>query len=101
MYSFFTYEATVYRTSYVDNKSSYGATGDKYKWYLKALQIKDWIEESMFWKEYNFTTDINADIKDWDRLEIDWETYTVKWSAKFKALDQIEYLRLVLNLWSQ
>ena len=99
MYNFFTYEAEVTRQTYINNKSSYISTGETYNWYLKPLSIKDWIDESMFWKEFYFTTYVDSDIKESDKLVIDWETYSVKWVSKFKALQEIIYLKCLLHKW--
>lgn len=64
-------------------KSWYTATGKSYTGHLKALTVKDWIELSNFWKEFQFNTEYNADIKESDKLTIDSITYDVKWVSKY------------------
>ena len=80
--------AIVYRLWYTTvgwyKQSWYTATWDSYKGHLKALTLKDWVEIWNFWKEFQFNTDVNSDIKESDRLEINWENYDVKWVASFE-----------------
>jgi len=80
--------ATVSRLWYTTqswyDKSSYTLTWKFYYWNLKALTLKDWIEVGSFWKEFQFNTDINADIKESDRLTISSVTYDVKWVSIFE-----------------
>lgn len=82
--------ATIYRQSYSDadwyNKSSYSATGDTAQGNLKALTLADGVEISNFGKEYQFNTTLWADIKESDRLRIDWEDYDVKGVSKYKGV---------------
>ena len=79
--------AEVYRLGYTESwwykQSWYTATWESYKGYLKFLSIKDWIEVWAFGKEAQFNTDITADIKESDRLTIDWVNFDVKGVADF------------------
>lgn len=99
MYSFFTTEAEVHRLLDVNGKSNYSATGDVFEWYLKPLSLADWIEERAFGKQYKYTTDVDNDIKENDKLIIDSETYTVKGVSKFKGLQEIFYLQCLISKW--
>jgi hypothetical protein len=72
-----------YITSWWYKKSWYTATGKSYKWSLKFLTLKDWIDIWAFGKEAQFNTDITADIKESDRLTIDWINFDVKGVADF------------------
>lgn len=85
-----------YTTESGYKKSGYTTTGNSYLWHLKALTIKDGIEISNFGKEYQFNTDYNADIKESDRVTIDWVTYDVKGVSKFKG---VSFSRLQCILW--
>lgn len=72
--------ASVKRQAYTGTtykKSWYIAISNTYKWHLKALTIKDGIEMDMFWKSFQFTTNIDADIKQADKVTIDWIEYNV------------------------
>lgn len=64
-------------------KGEYILTWKNYNWNLKAQTIADWIDLNMFWKIYEFHTEIDADIKESDKLIIDWENYDVKGIANF------------------
>ena len=72
-----------YTTSWWYKKSWYTATWKTYKWSLKFLTIKDGIDIWAFWKEAQFNCDITADVKESDRLTIDWINFDVKWVADF------------------
>jgi len=80
-------QATVYRLGYTTSrwykKSWYSPINKVFKGSLKALTLKDWIDVGAFGKEFQFNTDITADIKESDRLVIDWINYDVKWVADF------------------
>ena len=95
--------ATVKRLWYVDEsgykKSWYALTGNSYLWHLKFLTVKDWIETSNFGKEYQFNAEYNGDIKESDKLTIDWVDYDVKGVSKQTG---ISFSRLVaiLQKWS-
>ena len=96
------YTASVERlwetTSWWYKKSWYISIWKQYRWHLKALTIKDWIDISNFWKEFRFNTEVDADIKESDKLIINWESYNVKWINKF---DWITFSRLmcILQKW--
>lgn len=78
--------ATVKRPSYTwttYKKSSYTAITTTYNWHLRALSIQDWITLESFWKDFEFTTNINADILQADKLVIDSIEYDVKWVQSF------------------
>jgi len=79
--------AEVYRLWYNElnwyKQSWYVSTWNTYNWHLKALTIKDWIEKESFWKEYEFHTNKDADIKESDRLIINWDNYDVKGVSDF------------------
>jgi len=81
--------AKVLRQDYVDDswysKSGYVDTGNTYKGFLKAQSIDRTEELGSFGKVYRFHTDKWADIKEWDRLEIEWIEYDVKGVADFKG----------------
>lgn len=82
--------ATVKRLWYTTDswykKSGYTATWDTYTWHLKALSLQDGIELSNFGKDFLFHTDYDADIKESDRLTIDWVDYDVQGVSKFKGV---------------
>lgn len=82
--------AVVYRQWVVTEswykKSWFTATWNSYYWNLKALTLDDWIDLNSFGRAYEFHTDINSDIKESDKLSIDWEYYDVKWIAKFNGV---------------
>lgn len=82
--------AKVKRLQYIEdnwyNKSSYDYTWNKYKWSLKSINLEDWIDIKNFWKNFQFNTEYNADIKENDILEIDWQEYDVKWWVPFKGI---------------
>lgn len=73
--------ATVKRLTTVDDwwykKSWYAETGKVYQWHLKPLTIKDGVELSNFWKDFQFHTNIGADIRESDELVIDGVSYNV------------------------
>lgn len=79
--------ATIYRqtqtTEWWYKKSWFSATWWSYYWNLKALTLSDWIDFNSFGRAYEFHTDINSDIKESDKLLIDWEYYEVKGIANF------------------
>jgi hypothetical protein len=79
--------AKVFRQSYITTwwykKSWFIDTWKSYKWLLKAKTIKNEVEINSFWKEYQFNTIIDADIKEWDRLQINNIDYDVKWFSDF------------------
>lgn len=79
-------------------KSDYVSTWLWYMGHLKALTLKDWIEISNFWKEYQFNTEYGADIKESDKLTIDWIEYNVKGVSTF---DWITFSRMmcILQRW--
>ena len=79
MYRYFKETATVYRMVTVSGKSTYSATGNSYKWYLKPAWTEDSLYQDKFWQDYYFTTVNTADIKNWDQLIINNEEYKVKW----------------------
>lgn len=86
-----------YTTDWGYKKSTYSATGNSYVWHLKALTLKDGIEIENFWKEFLFHTSYNADIKESDRLTIDWVDYDVKGISKFKWVS-FDRLQCVVEL---
>ena len=67
-------------------QSWFQKTGKSYKWHLKALWIKDWIEISNFWKEFLFHTWYDFDIKESDQLLIEGVSYNVKGVSQFKGV---------------
>lgn len=79
--------AKVKRAGYQEDewykKSWFTETGKMYAGHLKALTIKDGIEISNFGKEFQFNTIPVADIKEWDKLEIDGVDYDVKGMSEF------------------
>jgi len=83
-------EASVSRLGYVTTwgykKSAYTSTSESYIGNLKALSIKDGVEVWSFGKEFQFNTDIVADIRESDRLTINGEVYDVKWVAPFNGV---------------
>jgi hypothetical protein len=94
--------AIVSRLWYTDDtgykKSWYTPTWKEYMWHLKALTIKDGIELSNFGKEYQFNTNLWADIKESDKLTIDWVEYNVKgiWSFNWITFNR---LMCILQKW--
>lgn len=64
-------------------KSGYVTTWKTYIWHLKAQWINKIIDLAMFWKVFAFHTDINADIKEADRLKINSINYDVKGVSDF------------------
>lgn len=95
MFRFFKDIAIVSRLTYVNNKSTFSATWNTYKWYLKPLKPDDSLYQWAFWKDFSFTTDPNADIQESDLLIIDWTDYSVKWIAWWEWIT-IKYKRLLL-----
>lgn len=87
-----------YNTETWYKKSWYNSTWKSYYWHLKALTLKDWVEISNFGKEFQFNTIYEADIKESDKLTIDWIEYNVKWVSTF---DWITFSRLmcILQKW--
>lgn len=92
---FFNKTATVERQTTVSWKTTFSTTGESYSWYLKPLQSQDEITLENFWKTFNFTTDQDADIREWDNLTIDAEVYSVKWVAPWNWIT-IKYKRLLI-----
>lgn len=79
--------ATVKRPSYTwttYRKSSYTVISTQYNWHLKALSVQDWITLESFWKDFEFTTNVNADILEADKLIIDSIEYDVKGVQDFR-----------------
>lgn len=75
-----------YTTQNGYKKSGYVTTSKTYLWHLKAQGINKIIDLAMFWKVYAFHTDINADIKEWDRLKIKTVDYDVKGVSDFDGI---------------
>lgn len=84
------FTAEVYRQSYQTaggyKKSWYWPTGDKYNWLLKALSLRNIVDINSFWKEFEFHTDLGADIRESDKLKIDDVEYSVKWVSEYKGV---------------
>ena len=91
MYSFFTTSAQVKRQSYVANKSTFALTGNTYKWYFKPASLNDLIDKERFGKEFHYTTEFTAYIKDGYILIIDSIEYNVKAVNHKKALQEVKY----------
>lgn len=71
--------ASVSRQSYSGGKSSFSATGVTYKGYLRTLSpAKDQVGLEAFGKEFAFTTEYEADIREADKLTISGTDYRVK-----------------------
>lgn len=88
MFSQYTKTAIVSRMSYTtdwagNKKSWYAPTGNSYLWKLKSRSVEKTIDINMFWKVFLFTTDINADILEGDRVSIDGTTYDVQWVQEY------------------
>lgn len=99
MFRLFTELATVSRIIYNNNKSSFTLTWNSYKWHIKPLKPTDSLYQGAFWKDFSFTTNINADIQEGDELEFTawpfiWK-YTVKWIVPNAGL-VVKYKRLLL-----
>ena len=73
-------------------KSEYVELDNVYYGHLKPLTIKDGVELSNFWKDFQFNTDWSADIKESDKLIIDWDNYDVSWVS---VQDGITFSRLL------
>lgn len=83
----YTYTATVSRFQLVGKIKSYVSLNKSYKGYLKpnwTRNTAEWLQ--IYWKSYMFNTTIDADIKMWDQLTIDWEIYDVKATMKYTAI---------------
>jgi hypothetical protein len=98
MFKEFKDEANIYRLVIVQGKSSYGPTPvDSCIWYLHPLGSEYnqvWMEK--YGKEFTYTIDPETDIKETDRLEIDWSFYRVKWVAKHTGII-VKYKRVLLT----
>lgn len=81
------------------SRKSYQSTGTSYLWHLKAQSIQQTQENGDFGKTYKFTTEPTADIKEWDRLVIEWVNYDVKGSAVCKWISFSSLQCLVIRLW--
>lgn len=95
MFRYFKDSASVSRIQYTDNKSDFVPTWNTYKGYLKPLKPDDSLYQWAFGKDFSFTTDKNADIRESDQLIIDWNEYKVKWIAKWEGIT-VKYKRLLL-----
>lgn len=91
--------ATIYRKKEIEDwnfkKSWWNITGCKYYWHLTFQIINDNIDIQWIGKNFQFNTDISADIVEWDRLKICDDTYDVMWVAKQWW---ISFGRLICNL---
>jgi len=99
VYSYFTSAATVKRNVYTwtwsEKKSSYQPTWNIYKWYLAPITEEDWLDLDKFWKQFNFSTQKTADIKEADILTIDWIDYKVKGAAPW-SWKVIKYKKILI-----
>lgn len=59
-------------------RSSFVASSDVYKWHLRAMTMRDWITMEAWGKSYTFTTNIEADISEGDRLTMRGIKYDVQ-----------------------
>lgn len=92
---YYNFSATVLRNTYVNDKSSYVATWNIYKWYLAPITEEDGLDLDKFWKQFNFSVKPSADIQEADILEIDWEKYNVKGVAPWKWI-VVKYKKILL-----
>lgn len=95
--------ATVKRLGYIENSEWYKKGGwhtlnKSYEWKLKPLTVKDGVELSNFGKEFAFHTNLWADIKESDKLIIDWAEYTVKGVAQHEGIS-FSRLLCILQKW--
>lgn len=100
MFRKYNINATVKRATYETDgaykKSTYAETGDTYAWHLVAQSFKNMVDKSAFGKEYLFTTNRSADIRESDKLVI-WTTeYDVMWVSDFQG-QTIQVKKVLLN----
>jgi len=67
-------------------KTNYTTTGKSFSGFLKASSIRDLIDKDMFGKEFQFNTDISADIQKADRLVDGSTMYDVKGVSSYDGV---------------
>lgn len=95
--------ATIYRQSYQNKKSTYSSTGLSCVWYLHPLSPeKNQVALDKYWKEFSYTTSVQSDVKETDKLLIDGTYYRVKGVAPYTGII-VRYKRILLvkeEVWS-
>ena len=87
MFKQFKDSAVIYRQTYQGDKSSYTSTGNSCLWYLHPLSPeRNQIGIEKFGKEFAFSTVVDADIKENDKLLIDSTYYVVKGQASYTGI---------------
>lgn len=79
MFSHFTKEATVERMTKTGWKSGFSDVPGTINWHMKPLwDTEQFIGLDNMANTFSFTCTLIEDIREWDRLTIDWEKYNVR-----------------------
>lgn len=90
MFSKYLKTATIKRQTYATSgwytKGGYIAVSWLFKGHLRPATDKDGIENRAFGKDYIFTTSDTSDIKEGDKVTIDWVEYNCQWMSSYWGL---------------
>lgn len=87
--------ATVNRLKYVDGKSTGRSFIWSYSWYLTEVNPSQLTSPDMYWKQYDFNTSYDADIKESDEIIIEDKKYSVQTVLKKKWV-ALSFTRVIL-----